>query len=129
MQQTKIKKILLSDEAWAIKVTMPLICLAFCVWMLIDSSTIHLFLNRSILFAPFFAMAVWAIIVPSEIEVNENESFLTVINWWSSIRVPLRDIDYVARRISVFDTLKIKSGKKILYITCKANKNLLSGSS
>ena len=122
--QIKSKRILFSDEAWAAKVTIPITAIVFYIWMLISASTVRFFIARAILYSPFLAIALWGIFVPWEVEVNESESFLTVINWRSSIQIQLSDIAYIQRRISVFDTIKTKSGKKFLYITCRANKAL-----
>lgn len=123
--QIKSARMLLSDEAWATKATGPAILIVSYLWMVMSAATLTVFIHRVVAFLPLLAMALWGIFIPFEVEAKKGEDFITLINWGHSIRIPLEDVEYIDRRISIFDTLKIKSGRKFLYITCRENKHLL----
>ena len=82
---------------------------------------------REVLFAPAILFAAWSLVVPMAVEAEEGVPILTVIGWLSTVQIPFEEIAYLKRGISVFDTLVLRSGRKIVYITDAGNKHLRIG--
>jgi hypothetical protein len=115
-----------SQKAIAAKLTAPLVLLAGCVDAQTGSMTVSQHLWSFLLFdIPSGGLALWLILVPVELEAVPGQNFVTVVNYWKRTRIAHDDVGFVQRKISIFDRLQLKNGKKYLYITCEANEHLL----
>ena len=116
--------VLLSQKAWAAKITLPSLFIGI---YLLCVTTVHswsqFFYNAGFVF-PLLAVGMWLLLVPVQIKAVNGEPFITLIRWRSVTQVPIEEIDYVQRQISVFDTLQLKSGERYLYITYEGNEHL-----
>lgn len=115
---------LLSQKAWAARVYCPAICIYGYVLLLWHPQSAMQFFTFVIIFLPLFVAGLWLIFIPVEIKANKDDPFVTILRWRSSTQISLRDIDFVQRRVSIFDTLRLKSDVKITYITDAGNKHL-----
>jgi hypothetical protein len=115
---------LLSQKAWAARVYCPAICIYGYVMLLWHPQSAKQFFISAIIFLPLLVAGLWLVFVPVEIKANKDDSFVTIWGWRSSTQISLRDIDFVQRRVSIFDTLRLKSDVKIMYIADAGNKHL-----
>jgi hypothetical protein len=118
--------VLLSQKAWAAKVSMPILSIAVYILCLVSVRSVEQLFYSALLFSPVLAIGAWLLFVPAQIEAHEGEPFFTVIRWRSSTQIPISEIDSIQRQISIFDTLRLKSGAKILYIADAGNRYLRS---
>jgi hypothetical protein len=96
----------------------------FSPWIFINLHPLSQFIASTIILSPIVFLGLWFLLVPVDVDVNTADSSIAVIRWRSLMRVPFTDIDRVKVGISVFDTLWLKSGKKIIYVAHKGNKSL-----
>jgi hypothetical protein len=120
-------KILLSQQAWVVKVSCPLFMACGCFFIVSQATKETLIANFCIAL-PLAAMALWCLFVPAEVYAVEGTLAVTIIRWTTSISIPFEEIAFIKRRLSIFDTLVLKSGKTILYISTSKNRHLLVGS-
>ena len=108
--------VLKSQNTIAAKVTIPAISLCFCTWVLIRAFSLGTFLFSLLALLPLVAIALWLVWIPYQIEVVANDKAISIVRWGSSIYVSVAEVESVSPLISVFYTLRLKSGKKIVYI-------------
>jgi hypothetical protein len=117
----------ISTKVYAVKLYMPFMIFVGSTFLMMDKPTWSQFMYREVLFAPAILFAAWSLVVPMAVEAEEGVPILTVIGWLSTVQIPFEEIAYLKRGISVFDTLVLRSGRKIVYITDAGNKHLRIG--
>jgi hypothetical protein len=113
-----------SGEVVAAKYTMPLVGTIGTLLTLWDSADLQRVFARLLVSVIFWAPAAWQIFVPVELEPDSSEEFITVIWYLSRIRVSHDEIDYVKRGFSIFNILRLKNGKRLIYIQDAQNRHL-----
>jgi hypothetical protein len=121
-------RLYVSQQVIAVKFSCPLLlAVNSCFLQFSDFKTFNMFFYRLVIVIPLLAIAAWSIFVPQLVHSDEGTDVLTVVGWRTSEKIAFEDVAYIQRRISVFDSLVLKSGRRILYISDEANRHLLIG--
>ncbi|HEY5330838.1 MAG TPA: hypothetical protein VIJ79_13200 [Acidobacteriaceae bacterium] len=73
-------------------------------------------LYTAILLSPLAVLGLWLAIVLVEIRVSIGDNYVTAINYWRRDRISFHEILCVERRFIGFDSMVLRSGRKLFYV-------------
>ena len=98
------------------KVNAPILLLAAYGLSFVGPLTAMQRLYGAILLSPLAVLGLWLAIVLVEIRVSIGDSYVTAINYRRRERIDFDQILCVERRFIGFDSMILRSGRKLFYV-------------